>query len=245
MALDLQSRMTDGFMFSILGLGFLIGMQHALEADHVAAVASLATRSKSGKHTVRHGMIWGAGHSLSLLLVGIVVILLEAALPSTVAHWLEFTVGIMLVLLGADVLRRMIKRRVHFHFHSHGDAKRHIHAHSHQGEGAHVNSTHQHDHPKGLPARVLAVGIMHGLAGSAALMLLVAGSINDPMIGLLYILLFGLGSIVGMAALSAVIAVPLLYSDKFVTWAYNGLQGIIGAATMTLGAYTMYSLGIA
>jgi len=237
--------MTDGIMFSILGLGFLIGMQHALEADHVAAVASLATRSKSGRQTVRQGMIWGAGHSLSLLAVGIAVILLDTVLPATAAHWLEFTVGIMLVFLGADVLRRMVKRRVHFHLHSHGNAKRHIHAHSHQGEGAHIKSNHQHDHPRSMPLRILAVGIMHGLAGSAALMLLVAGSIEDPMIGLLYILLFGLGSIVGMAALSAAIAVPLRYSDSFVTWSYNGLQAIIGVATMTLGAYTMYSLGIA
>lgn len=232
-------------MFSILGLGFLIGMQHALEADHVAAVASLATRSRSRKQTVHHGMLWGVGHSIALLAVGIVVILLDTVLPTTAAYWLELTVGFMLVLLGADVLRRMIKRRVHFHLHTHQDDRPHIHAHSHHGEGAHRQSAHQHIHPKALPLRVLAVGVIHGLAGSAALVLLVAGSIHNPLTGIFYILLFGLGSITGMAALSAVIAIPLRYSESFITWAYNGLQAIIGVATISIGAYTIYSLGLA
>ena len=96
-----------------------------------------------------------------------------------------------------------------------------------------------------MSARVLAVGIMHGLAGSAALVLLVAGTIENTFTGILYIVLFGFGSVVGMAALSAVIAIPLRYSATSMTWAYNGLQAVVGAATMSLGVYTMYSLGFA
>jgi ABC-type nickel/cobalt efflux system permease component RcnA len=232
-------------MLSILGLGFLIGMQHALEADHVAAVASLATKNQTLKQAIKQGSIWGLGHSIALLIVGAFVIMLDTVLPETVAHWLEFTVGIMLVVLGVDVMRRLIKDRVHFHLHKHETGKPHIHAHSHRGEGAHEASSHAHRHPKGITARVLAVGLMHGMAGSAALLLLVAGTLESPTIGILYIVLFGVGSIVGMAVLSAVISVPLRYSAKSMTWAYNGIQGTIGIATIMLGAYTMYSLGIA
>lgn len=221
-------------------------MRHALEADHVAAVASLATGSKSVKETIFHGAVWGLGHTISLLAIGSFVIVMSSTVPETLAHWLEFTVGMMLVLLGADVIRRMVRDRIHFHFHQHGPASRpHLHAHSHRGEGRHELSAHKHRHGKGMSARVLAVGIMHGLAGSAALVLLVAGTIENTFTGILYIVLFGFGSVVGMAALSAVIAIPLRYSATSMTWAYNGLQAVVGAATMSLGVYTMYSLGFA
>jgi sulfite exporter TauE/SafE len=232
-------------MFSVLGLGFLIGMQHALEADHVAAVASLATKVKSTKQAIRQGALWGLGHSVSLLVIGSLVILMGIGLPSTVAHWLEFTVGIMLVILGADVIRRLIRERVHFHLHRHSTGEAHIHAHSHRGEGDHKLSSHEHSHKKGFSSRVLAVGLMHGLAGSAALMLLVAGTIENPLTGILYICLFGFGSIVGMAALSAIISIPFRYSAKSLTWTHNGLQAVIGGGTIMLGAYIMYSLGLA
>ncbi|MDF2365851.1 hypothetical protein [Sneathiella sp.] len=233
-------------MLSILTLGFLIGMRHALEADHVAAVASLASGSKNIRETVFHGAVWGLGHTVALMVIGTIVIVMNSTVPETIAHWLEFTVGIMLVLLGADVIRRMIRDRVHFHFHRHASAKHaHLHAHSHRGEGKHTSSSHEHTHNKGLTARVLAVGIMHGMAGSAALVLLVAGSITSTITAVLYIALFGFGSIVGMAALSAAIAVPLRYSAKSMTWAYNSLQVIVGIGTMSLGIYTMYSLGLA
>lgn len=232
-------------MISILVIGFLIGLQHALEADHVAAVASMASRSQSIGKTMRRGAIWGVGHTIALLVVGSVVILMDKAVPDTAAHWLEFAVGVMLVILGADVLRRLIKDRVHFHFHKHKNSQPHLHAHSHRGDGQHQESAHSHRHTKGMSAKVLAIGIMHGLAGSAALILLIAGTIESPLLGLFYIILFGFGSIVGMATLSVVIAIPLKYSANSMTWAYNGLQMTIGIATISLGAYTMYTLGIA
>jgi ABC-type nickel/cobalt efflux system permease component RcnA len=232
-------------MISILMIGFLIGLQHALEADHVAAVASMVSRTQSIGKTMKRGAIWGLGHTVALFAVGSVVILMDRSVPDTAAHWLEFAVGVMLVLLGADVLRRLIKDRVHFHFHKHENSQPHIHAHSHRGDGQHVQSSHSHRHTKGMSARILAVGIMHGLAGSAALILLIAGTIVSPLLGLFYIILFGFGSIVGMATLSAAIAVPLKYSAKSMTWAYNGLQMTIGLATISLGTYTMYMLGIA
>lgn len=230
-------------MTSILLLGLLIGMRHALEADHVAAVASLATRSRGLAGTLRLGLAWGAGHSLTLLMVGAAVLLVETAVPADLAHALELAVGAMLVLLGLDVLRRMLRDRVHFHAHRHDDLV-HLHAHSHSGQRRHDAAAHEHAHPEGLTLRALLVGMVHGLAGSAALLLLTLETIRAPGIGVLYIALFGIGSMIGMALLSCAIALPLRLLSRSLSLAYNGLTGVIGGATLLLGAFILYdSLG--
>ena len=228
-------------MGSALLLGFLIGMQHALEADHVAAVATIATGARSGRSIVRHGVVWGLGHSLTLGAVGAAILFLGGTIPEPAVLALEGAVGAMLVLLGADLLRRLIKERVHFHRHRHADGLEHIHAHSHAGQkAAHDPRRHDHEHPRGVPLRSLLVGMMHGLAGSAALLLLTLATVQSTWLAALYIALFGLGSIVGMAALSAAIAVPLSWSAGALTWANRALQAGIAWVTVSVGAYLVY-----
>jgi sulfite exporter TauE/SafE len=228
-------------MISLLILGFFIGMRHALEADHVAAVSSLATRSASPGECIRQGVFWGLGHTLTLFLVGSAVLLLDRALPERLASGLELAVGVMLVLLGLDVLRRLAKERIHFHLHEHEDGIRHFHGHSHAGESAH--RTHRHGHRRTLPLRALVVGLVHGMAGSAALILLTLESAPSVGAGLLYMLLFGVGSIAGMALLSVVIAVPLRYSTAGLTRLHGVLHGAIGLVTIVIGAATAYGAG--
>jgi sulfite exporter TauE/SafE len=218
--------------------GFLIGIKHALEGDHIAAVAALAADGGSFRHALKQGTAWGLGHTLTLFAVGSLVIVLDASLPERFADWLEFAVGVMLVLLGLDVLRRVVRDRIHFHTHGHGGGEVHLHAHSHRGEEGHT-TRHRHRHPSGVPLRALFIGMMHGMAGSAALLLLTATTIQSPWLGMLYIAIFGVGSITGMAAFSVVIAVPLRASAKGMTWMHNGLQAIIGGTTIVLGAVTM------
>ncbi len=224
-------------MMSLLLLGFLIGMRHAVEADHVAAVASLATRSQSLRHTVFQGAVWGMGHTLTLFLFGSAVLLMNSVMPERLALGLEFVVGLMLVLLGADVLRRLIKERIHFHLHRHQGDVVHFHAHTHSAGEAHDPHHHQHSHPRGFPLRALFVGLMHGMAGSAALILLTLQQVDSAWQGIGYIALFGVGSIAGMAVLSVAIAFPLRYSAQRLTWLHNGLQGTIGVVTLGLGIY--------
>ena len=232
-------------MISALFLGFLIGLQHAFEADHVAAVASIAADSRKLRTAVRHGAVWGLGHSVILLLLGGVVVYLGKAIPETWAQGLELVVGVMLVGLGATLLRRLWRERVHFHLHRHADGIMHLHAHKHaRAEARHDPQRHEHEHPKGLPLRSLAVGMMHGLAGSAALVLLALGSVESVPMALVYIVLFGFGSIVGMAVLSALIAVPLGYSARVFTWANRGLQAAVGAVTMLVGASIVYGIAV-
>lgn len=230
-------------MTSVLLLGLLIGMQHALEVDHVTAVASLATRARSVGQIIRHGAVWGVGHSLTLLLLGGLVIVFGAAIPDPVAAGMELLVGVMLVALGFDVLRRLLRDRVHFHSHRHGDGKVHMHAHSHAGEtGPHDADAHDHSHPQRLPLRTLLVGMMHGLAGSAALLILALGAVQSPTMALVYILMFGVGSVIGMAALSAVIALPLSVGAGLLTWAHRGLHGAIGGVTILVDGHVIYSV---
>lgn len=225
-------------MFGILGLGFLLGMQHALEADHIAAVSSIAARRSRVGDIVRHGLTWGLGHTLTLFAIAGAAILLGRAIPEHVARPLETAVGIMLVGLGAHVLWRLWRDRVHFHRHGHGDGTVHIHAHSHAGETLpHARAAHAHPH--GFRWRTLLVGLMHGMAGSAALLVLAVSQAATPAVGLGYVALFGIGSMIGMAALSTVIAVPLAVSARWLTWANRGLQGAVGAVTMAIGVTTI------
>lgn len=229
---------------SWLGLatfGFLLGMRHALEADHVAAVASLSTRSTSLGQAVRLGAVWGLGHTLTLFVVGAIVLVADTVVPERVAKGLELAVGFMLVGLGLDVLRRLVRDRVHFHVHEHAEGVTHFHAHSHA-----EMSRDSHGHEHGFPGRALAVGFMHGMAGSAALILL--AMVKAPTIGagLLYIAIFGAGSILGMALLSVVISIPLRYSSrsksKAMSWFHQGLQGTIGVATVVIGSVLIFEI---
>ena len=229
-------------LLSVLGMGLLLGMQHALEADHVAAVSSVVSRRKGLRSISMHGAVWGIGHTVTLLIVAGGCILLKTSLDDKIAERLEFGVGVMLVGLGLHVLWRLWKDRVHFGAHSHADGTKHLHAHSHQHD-AHIQhrlSSHDHDHPQTIPWRTLLIGTMHGMAGSAALVVLAASSIQDPMAGIGYVLLFGLGSVVGMAALSAVIAVPLTWTANSLTVANRVLQATIGALTIMIGLHVIY-----
>jgi hypothetical protein len=225
-------------MFGILGLGFLLGMQHALEADHIAAVSSIAARRSQVGDIVRHGLTWGLGHTLTLFVFAGAAIWLGSAIPEHVARPLETAVGIMLVGLGAHVLWRLWRDRVHFHRHGHDDGTVHIHAHSHAGETRpHARAPHAHAH--GFRWRTLLVGLMHGMAGSAALLVLAVSQAASPAIGLGYVALFGVGSMIGMGALSMVIAVPFAVSARWLTWANRGLQGAVGAVTIAIGVNTI------
>jgi hypothetical protein len=225
-------------MFGILGLGFLLGMQHALEADHIAAVSSIAARRTHVGDIVKHGLTWGLGHTLTLFAFAGAAFLLGHAISEHFARPIETAVGVMLVGLGAHVLWRLWRDRVHFHKHGHGDGTVHIHAHSHAGENIpHVRAVHAHAH--GFRWRTLLVGLMHGMAGSAALLVLAVSQASSPAAGLGYVALFGIGSMIGMGALSAVIAVPLAVSARWLTWANRGLQGAVGIVTTAIGLNTV------
>ena len=231
-------------ILSVMALGLLIGMQHALEADHVAAVASLVSRGRGVRGLSRHGAVWGLGHTVTLLVVAGSALLLHLTVGPALAAGLELAVGLMLVLLGTRVLWLLWADRVHVHAHSHDGRTLHLHVHSHRAETtAHDPGSHRHAHVEGLPWRTFVVGLMHGMAGSAALIVLTATTMEQPLLGLVHILAFGVGSILGMAAFSAVLAVPLTYTARSLVRVNRALQLAIGVGTVGIGLATMVGSG--
>lgn len=225
---------------SLLALGFVMGVRHALEADHVAAVATLATRSSSPRATARLAAMWGAGHALTLLVVAGSVVVLGATIPDGLARVLEAAAGALLVVLGADVLRRLWQQRVHFHVHRHQGGVRHLHAHAHSDvPQAHDATAHEHAHSPLLFWRALVVGSVHGMAGSAALVMLSLQAVSSPASALGYVALFGLGSVLGMVLFSVAIALPFRLRARQVDGAWRGLQAALGAASIAIGAWVI------
>src|SRR5262249_50005490 len=147
----------------------------------------------------------------------------------------EVAVGIMLIVLGADVLRRLRTGRVHFHAHAHCEGEVHFHAHAHEGSGAHTMDGHTHEH-QGLP-RALLVGSVHGLAGSAALVLLSLEAARSIPEALAYLALFAVGSILGMTVLSAIVSLPLRLWPHRLEPLRRGLEGALGIVTIGLGSW--------
>ena len=234
---------------TVLVLGFLVGMRHALEADHLAAVATLARESRGVRDSALRGAVWGLGHTLTLFLVGGVCLLVGGVVPEGFARAAEGAVGLMLVALGAQVLWRMRRQGVHVHAHRHEDGTVHLHAHGHApapaGEAAahdpdrHGHVPHRHAHRWSFPRRALVVGLVHGLAGSAALLLLAVEAATSAWGGLVYIAVFGLGSVAGMAVLSAAIAVPFAATAAWLTRVYRGLEAAVGASAVAVGVWLL------
>lgn len=231
-------------MLSLLGLALLVGMHHALEADHVAAVSSFASGGKRLPEIVGHGLTWGIGHTSTLFLFAGAALVLGRAIPETLSAQLEAVAGVMLVGLGGHVLWRLRRDRVHFHGHRHDGGRAHFHAHSHRAETArHECSPHRHIHR--FNWRTLLVGMVHGMAGSAALLVLAVAQVRNSWEGLAYVLLFGAGSILGMAIVSAAIGLPLTLTARSLDWANRSLQLMVGVATILIGARALLPAGFA
>ncbi|MDA1099879.1 MAG: urease accessory protein [Proteobacteria bacterium] len=227
-------------MFAVLGLGFLLGLQHALEADHVAAVAAITADSSRLGQVLRHGLFWGLGHALALSAFAGFAMLARGNIPVGLSATLEFAVAGMLIVLGVMVILRVARERLHFHFHRHKDGEIHFHSHGHAGDSrAHNEIRHDHDHHGGGIRRSLAVGMMHGLAGSAALVALAAPG-QWPQ-GLGFVFLFASGSMAGMVLLSSVIALPIVLSGGVLTGLNRGLRLGAGTISVTIGCFYAFT----
>lgn len=235
---------------SVLAFGFALGVRHAVEADHLAAVSAIVSERRSVLSSSLVGGLWGVGHTISLLAAGVFVILLGVRVSERTAAALEFCVGLMLVALGTNALRKLARGgRVHLHAHRHG-GREHVHPHLHDGAcaAAHAHergaAAHTH-HGLRLDARSLVVGMVHGLAGSAALMLLVLSTIETPLLGLLYVAVFGVGSVGGMMLMSALVSLPLHLTAVRFGRANLLIRGAAGLFSLSFGLFMLYEIGIA
>lgn len=225
----------------VLGYGFFFGLKHATEADHLAAVSTIVSERKSLLSSMLIGGIWGLGHTISLVIAGVFVLLLNFQISEQNERMLEFCVGVMLVLLGLNVLRKLVRGGTfHFHAHEHG-ARQHVHPHLH--EPGKKDEPHSH-HGFSFSPRPLIIGMVHGLAGSAALMLVVIPTIDSRPLGLLYITVFGIGSIGGMMLMSLLVGLPFfLTALRFNRFNYL-LQSIAGLISVGLGLFIIYEKAV-
>ena len=208
-------------LLPILFLGLMMGVQHAFDPDHVAAIVSLSTKTKSLKQSLPRGIVWGIGHTLAILAIGLLVLLFNIAIPESFSLLFETMVGLALIALGVSIILEVVKERIHTHAHIHGGVK-HAHFHSHEDAGT-------HDHYHGSPALIkpLVVGTLHGLAGSAALMLLVLSATDSFSSGFLYIIIFGLGSIIGMVIITSTVSLPFVITSDI----YKNFHQLIGISS--------------
>lgn len=216
----------------------LLGARHALDADHVVAVTTIVSRTRSLRHAAVVGLLWGLGHTLTLLVAGLAALALGVALPVEITRSFEGIVGGMLILLGLLTLREYRRKHVHLHTHRHG-GQEHLHFHAHP----HGQSSHTHIHPEwvgfrpmGVGFRPMVVGMVHGLAGSAALLVLAVGGMPSPPAAMAFIGAFGLGSTAGMATVTAALCLPVLWGER----RFPALQQLTalaaGVAGIALGA---------
>ncbi len=227
-------------LIPVLTFGFVMGLKHAVEADHVAAVSTIVSERKSVLSSSLVGGLWGVGHTVSLLLAGVAVVVLGVRVSDRTALALEFCVGLMLVVLGANALRKLARGgHIHLHAHRHG-GRAHIHPHVHDGEPEAAPHTH---HGLRLDMRTLVVGMIHGFAGSAALMLLVLSTIKSPAVAMLYVLVFGVGSIGGMMLMSALIGLPIYLTAARFNRANLALRGLAGVFSLAFGLFMVYEIG--
>lgn len=248
----------------VILLGLFLGMRHATDPDHVAAVATIVSRQRTPRSAALIGTLWGIGHTMTIMVVGGVIVLFDVVIPPRVGLAMEFGVALMLMALGlwsvAAPLRRMVSAHttadcpggVHAHPHQHGDS---IHTHVH----GHEVGTHGHPDAQTPLSRVdgwlggvgayqairpLVVGLVHGLAGSAAVALLVLATIRNPLWAVAYLLLFGIGTITGMMLVTAVIAVPFAYTAARFAAVHRYLGIAAGVVSLGLGLFLAWEIGV-
>lgn len=239
-------------LFSILLLGFFLGMRHATDPDHMIAVTTIVSRQRSVGRAAVTGIYWGLGHSLTLLIVGGAIIYFGLVIPARLGLSLEFCVALMLIVLGALNLRPALRLARASAAHAHHDGEYvHNHPHGHRAE------THGHSEDAVPTARLdrmfgelrtyravrpILIGVVHGLAGSAALALLVLPVIQRPVWAMAYLAVFGLGTIAGMMLVTATLAVPFSFTARF-NFMQRHFGTAAGALSLGFGVFLAYQIG--
>lgn len=247
---------------SIIAIGFFLGMRHATDPDHVIAVTTIVTNQRKTSRAAVIGAMWGIGHTLTILIVGAAIIVFNLVIPARLGLGMELSVGLMLILLGVWNLTSFMRTLptpsthreedplIHAHVHAHGDYI-HNHAHAHQPEAHSHSGEHtplaRLDRTFGNTVfyqllRPLVVGIVHGLAGSAAVALLILASIRNPNWAIAYLLVFGVGTIAGMMLITMSIASALHYVGNRFARLSRGLRVASGVVSVAFGAFMAYEI---
>jgi ABC-type nickel/cobalt efflux system permease component RcnA len=217
-------------LLAVAGISLVLGFRHAFEPDHLAAVSTLATRQGSLRDAARLGAAWGVGHTASVAVVTLLLIAFGLRLPQRLWPAADFLVGLLLVTLGGMVLLRYARGRWHMHRHTHGESAAHLHLHSHEHDVGHA-----HAHARWDARRSLGFGLLHGLAGSGAIVVLLVATVPTRAAQLAYLAAFGAGTVLGMLSVSlALTGMVRAASRRGVFWA-TALHLGSAAASVTVG----------
>lgn len=249
-------------LIAIVSVGFVLGMRHATDADHVVAVTTIVSRERSLRLAAWLGALWGLGHTVTIVIVGGGIILFNVVIPPRVGLLMELSVSVMLIVLGvwnlrgtwralAGMFRLRQPSASHPHVHAHGD---YVHSHPHP----HDRAPHPH-RPDETPlakldrsfrrlktyqiVRPIVVGVVHGLAGSAAVALLVLTTIQNPAWALIYLLVFGGGTVGGMVLVTMALAAPFAFTHRHVAITRSRLQAATGLLSVGFGLFLAYQIG--
>ena len=228
----------DELLFTSLFLGLLLGVSHALDADHMVAVGTLAAETESLKRSSILGVFWGLGHTVMLAFIGGLVLSLKWRISEALATSMEVLVAGMIIGLGALLIWRASQPlTLHIHTHSHDDST-HTHPHVHVKDQV----VHEHHHVWSSCRKAFLVGVVHGLAGSAALTLAVMTTMPTTFLGIVYIVVFGAGTIAGMFVMSTVISVPFIFMAQRAPAWQSQIKMCAGVFAIGFGSVLAWSL---
>lgn len=214
---------------TFLTTGFLLGLQHSVDTDHVIAVSTMVSESRNLKKSAILGAFWGMGHTTTLLITGFFILILKLTLLIKFSNLFESLVGLVLIYLGVSLGVKVRKEQLHVHSHEH-DGRKHIHLHSHKESKAH-----NHNH------KAYLTGLAHGLAGTASLMLIILSAASSTLVGLIFILLFGFGSMLGMSVIAFLVNIPFSLSEKKFLLLNKGLKFIVASISIVFGLLLLNS----
>jgi High-affinity nickel-transport protein len=220
----------DMTLFAVTALGFLLGVRHATDVDHVVAITTIVCRERTARGAMRVGALWGLGHTVTILIVGGAIVLFGLVIPPRIALVMELAVASMLIALGVmNVARAVVRRRTEVDPHPHPRAHAHPHAHGARALAGMI--------------RPLAIGIVHGLAGSAAIALLVLTTIRDGRRAVLYLAVFGGGTVLGMMMLTTAMTLPIAFAARRFGSLERIMAGVTGAISLGFGLFLVYQHG--
>ncbi len=214
-------------LLTALGLGLV----HSLDPDHIVAVSTLVCKNKSIRKSISSAVVWGIGHSIVLFIVGAIVLLLRVAIPESVVNIFELAAGLLLIVLGAYVLKPVLQERIHKHQHATGQT----HTHSYDGHGHSHEHGHTHDIGDFHLSKSAFTGFLQGMGGTAALMLVTLATVNSAEMGLVFILIFGIGVILGMTGVTCLVGSVMSYTARNFTQIHEVIMAITGSISIVVG----------